>query len=43
MSQNFSTGYDITQTGDLFALQDNRTRAGFSQYSSARGTTDPSD
>jgi|MDTD01.2.fsa_nt_gb hypothetical protein len=39
MSQNFSTGYDITQTGDLFALQDNRTRAGFSQYSSARGTT----
>ena len=36
---NFSTSYDITQGGDLFAIQDKQASPGTSQYGAAKGTT----
>jgi len=39
MSSNYSTSYNITQSGDLYALQDHGTATGLGQYNSTRGTT----
>ena len=36
---NYSTSYNINQTGDLYILQDHGTTTGLSQYNSTRGTT----
>ncbi len=36
---NYSTSYNISQTGDLYTLQDHGTSTGQSQYNSSRGTT----
>ena len=36
---NYSTSYQVSQQGDLFAIQDNTVSAGTSRYSSAKGTT----
>jgi hypothetical protein len=36
---NYSTSYNISQTGDLYTLQDHGTKTGLAQYTSTRGTT----
>lgn len=36
---NYSTSYNVSQTGDLYALQDHGTKTGLAQYTSTRGTT----
>lgn len=36
---NYSTSYNINQSGDLYAVQDHGTAAGLAQYTSSRGTT----
>jgi hypothetical protein len=36
---NYSTSYNINQTGDLYIVQDHGTATGLSQYNSTRGTT----
>lgn len=36
---NYSTSYNISQSGDLYTLQDHGTTAGLAQYTSTRGTT----
>ena len=36
---NYSTSYDITQGGDLFAIQDKQASPGTSQYGASKGTT----
>jgi hypothetical protein len=36
---NYSTSYNIGQSGDLYTLQDHGTKVGLSQYNSTRGTT----
>ena len=36
---NYSTGYNISQTGDLYAIQDHGSGTGLRQYAGARGTT----
>jgi len=36
---NYSTSYNINQTGDLYILKDHGTATGSSQYNSTRGTT----
>lgn len=36
---NYSTSYNISQSGDLYALRDHGTKTGLAQYSSTRGTT----
>ena len=36
---NYSTSYNISQSGDLYTLEDHGTSAGLAQYSSTRGTT----
>lgn len=36
---NYSTSYNIGQSGDLYTLQDHGTKTGLSQYTSTRGTT----
>lgn len=39
MSSNYSTSYNISQSGDLFALQDHGTTTGLAKYNSTSGTT----
>lgn len=39
MSSNFSTSYNISQSGDLYTLQDHKSNPGQAQYNSTRGTT----
>jgi hypothetical protein len=39
MSSNYSTSYNISQSGDLYTLQDHGTATGLGQYNSTRGTT----
>ena len=36
---NYSTSYNISQTGDLYTLEDHGTSRGLAQYTSTRGTT----
>lgn len=36
---NYSTSYNISQSGDLYTLQDHGTTTGQAQYNSTRGTT----
>lgn len=36
---NYSTSYNINQSGDLYIVQDHGTATGLSQYNSTRGTT----
>lgn len=36
---NYSTSYQVSQEGDLFAIQDNQVSAGTSRYSSSKSTT----
>lgn len=36
---NYSTSYNISQSGDLYTLQDHATTKGLAQYTSTRGTT----
>jgi hypothetical protein len=39
MSNNYGTSYNISQTGDLYTLQDHGAKTGLAQYTSTRGTT----
>lgn len=39
MSTNYSSTYNIGQSGNLYALQDHGTGTGLAQYNSTRGTT----
>lgn len=39
MSNNYGTSYNISQTGDLYTLQDHSLKTGLAQYTSTRGTT----
>ena len=36
---NYGTSYNISQTGDLYAIQDHGVKTGLAQYTSSRGTT----
>lgn len=39
MSNNYGTSYNISQTGNLYTLQDHGLKSGLAQYTSTRGTT----